>query len=156
MTKRYVYLAGPIAGCTEDEAKDWRRIVCDELKGSGIVGISPLRFEETGEDGFYPLHYPAKVIKEFKTKNFLDVTSCDLLLAFIPKEVGEKKPSYSTVIEMSRAYYEGKPVILVSDDPQVLRSALIQAISGWVLSDLAAAVKMTHGLFDDYVGGSDE
>lgn len=153
MTKRYVYLAGPIAGCTEGEAKDWRRFVCDELRGSGIVGISPLRFEKTGEDGTYPLHYNATVIKEFKAKNFLDIASCDLLLAFMPKEAGDKKPSYSTVIEMSRAHREGKPIILVSDDPQALRSTLIRAISGWVLSDLSEALKLIHGLFDDYVGG---
>ena len=46
--KKYVYLAGPIAGCTEEEATEWREYVCTYFP-HGIVGISPLRCEPLKE-----------------------------------------------------------------------------------------------------------
>ena len=42
--KKYIYLAGPIAGCTEEEATSWRDYV-NSMLPYGIVGISPLRCE---------------------------------------------------------------------------------------------------------------
>ena len=44
MLKKYIYLAGPIAGLNEQEATEWRKGVIDTLP-YGIVGISPLRCE---------------------------------------------------------------------------------------------------------------
>ena len=41
MMKKYIYLAGPIAGCTEEEATEWRDDVINMLPHN-IVGISPL------------------------------------------------------------------------------------------------------------------
>ena len=42
--KKYIYLAGPIAGCDKGEANDWRNEVKERFI-DGIVGISPLRCE---------------------------------------------------------------------------------------------------------------
>ncbi len=155
MTKRYIYLAGPIAGCSEGEAKDWREYVCEKLKGSGIMGISPLRCEPPSPDGNYtltqadPLFGTARAIS---SKNLMDVRACDLILAFLPREINERRPSYGTVIEMAWGKWAGKPTILVTDDPYVREHPVVNVCSGWVLGTLDEALKVIHGLFDDYVG----
>ena len=50
--KKYIYLAGPIAGCTEEEATSWRDYVVSMLP-YGVVGISPLRCEPVKEGMTY-------------------------------------------------------------------------------------------------------
>ena len=50
--KRYIYLAGPIAGLTHDEANEWRTYVQKKFE-PGIVGISPLRCEPLEEGKKY-------------------------------------------------------------------------------------------------------
>ena len=44
MTRKYIYLAGPIAQCSYKEANDWRDYVSNKLH-ENIIGISPLRCE---------------------------------------------------------------------------------------------------------------
>ena len=51
--KKYIYLAGPIAGCTEEEATSWREYVCTVCYPHGIIGISPLRCEPLKEGMTY-------------------------------------------------------------------------------------------------------
>ncbi len=158
MNRKFIYLAGPIAGCTEGEAQDWRGYVCEKLAGSGIVGISPLRCEPPNEDGGYstpetlagvdPMFGTARAIS---SKNIMDVRNCDLILAFLPQQMSEKRPSYGTVVEMAWGKWEGKPVILVSDDPSVAKHPVINVCAGWVLGTLDEALEVIHGLFDDYV-----
>ena len=115
---RYVYLAGPIAGCTEEEATEWREYVCTYFT-HGIVGISPLRCEPLKEgltytdDGATPKMWSDP--RAIATKNWLDTESCDLVLAYLPKELNDRRPSYGTVIEIGWAIGLRKPLIVVSD-----------------------------------------
>ncbi len=155
MTKRYIYLAGPISGCFEAKAVDWRKFICGKLKGSGIVGISPLRCEPPAEDGRFKLSYPDPTFgtaRAISSKNLMDVRACDLLLAYFPKRGLLTEPSYGTVIELGWAKWEGKPTILVTDDPYVRDHSVVNVCSGWVLETLDEALTVIHGLFDDYVG----
>ena len=52
MLKKYIYLAGPIAGLNEQEATEWRNEV-NGLLPYGIIGISPLRCEPVKEGMTY-------------------------------------------------------------------------------------------------------
>ena len=52
--KKYIYLAGPIAGLTEEEATEWRAEVRENLP-QGIIGISPLRCEPLKEGMVYTM-----------------------------------------------------------------------------------------------------
>ena len=85
--KKFVYLAGPIAGCNENEANDWRSFVQENLNRN-IVGISPLRCEPISEN-----HYTSGTDSRFNTpkaiaaKNWYDTEACDLVLAYLPKEL---------------------------------------------------------------------
>ena len=101
--KKYVYLAGPIAGCTEEEATEWREYVCTYFT-HGIIGISPLRCEPLKkgltytDDGATPKMWSDP--RAIATKNWLDTESCDLVLAYLPQELNDRRPSYGTVIEI--------------------------------------------------------
>ena len=85
--KKYIYLAGPIAGLTEVEATEWRGWVRERLP-YGIVGISPLRCEPLKEGMVYtddgatdPMWSDARAIN---AKNWLDTESSVLVLAYLP------------------------------------------------------------------------
>lgn len=81
-----IYLAGPIFGCTEGEAKDWRAYVTERLYPFSIRTISPLRCEPLiGER--YDVAYADPCFgmpKAILAKNFLDLQRCDMTLAFFP------------------------------------------------------------------------
>ena len=85
------------------------------------------------------------------TKNWLDTESCDLVLAYLPKELNDRRPSYGTTIEIGWAIGLRKPLIVVSDDNQLLDHPLIECNAAWRLNELDDAVEVIIGLFGDYV-----
>ena len=154
MLKKYIYLAGPIAGLNEQEATEWRKEVSDALP-YGIVGISPLRCEPLKEGMVYtddgatdPMWSDARAIN---AKNWLDTESADLVLAFLPKEMNERRPSIGTIIEIGWAIGLRKPLIVVSDDEYMMEHPLIQRNASWRLDNLPDAVEVILGLFGEYM-----
>ena len=152
MTKKYIYLAGPIAQCNYQEANDWRSYVRDKLH-TNIIGISPLRCEpmegETYGPGNDPRYNPPGAIA---AKNWYDTEKCDLILASMPRELNQRRPAYGTTIEIGWAIGLKKPIILVTDDEYLTEHPLIRANVNWVFEDFQNAIDVIHGLFDDYVG----
>lgn len=161
MTMKTVYLAGPIAGCTDSEANDWRKHVSHKLKNWHIMGISPLRCE--------PLHghrYATPIdmdglkteqadprfgtARAIASKNMFDVMNCDMTLCYFPRAVCEQRPSYGTVCELAWAKMYGKPAILVTDDPYLGNHPVIGACAGWILSTLDEGVDVITGILGDY------
>lgn len=157
MDKRFVYLAGPINGNTEKEATSWRQYVTDRI-GPNIVGISPLRFEGPPKGEVYGPIVGDEADPKFGTpraiasKNLIDVKNCDMVLAYLPKWSNDRKPSYGTVQETGWATALGKPVILVSDDPNVASHPVFVGTVNWVVPTLDDAITVIHGIWDDYVG----
>lgn len=166
MEKRFIYLAGPIGGMDEDEAKDWRDWVEGELKvlseryRGEIVGISPLRCEPPPHDlGRYP--FPGEqeyadpmfgTARAISAKNKMDVEDCHLTLAYMPSELIAKAPSYGTVIEMALARRADKPVILVTDKLEVFSHPVIDGLAcSWKLATLEEALELIEGLYGKYV-----
>ena len=153
--KKYIYLAGPIAGCTAEEATEWRKYVCTFFP-HGIVGISPLRCEPLKDGMTYT--EPGATEKKWSdpraiaTKNWLDTESCDLVLAYLPKELNERSPSYGTTIEIGWAIGLRKPLIVVSDDEYLMNHPLIKHNASWRFDNLEDAADVIVGLFGDYVG----
>ena len=152
--KKYIYLAGPIAGCTETEATEWRDHVCTFFP-HGIVGISPLRCEPLKkgltytDEGATPKMWSDP--RAIATKNWLDTESADLVLSYLPKEMNDRRPSIGTIIEIGWAIGLRKPLIVVSDDDYVLEHPLIQRNASWRFDNLDDAVEVITGLFSDYV-----
>src|SRR5258706_8501454 len=72
---RFVYLAGPISGCTGPEAHDWRVNVSGQLARHFIKGVSPLRCEPLRGER-YSLTYEDPrfgTARAIASKNFMDV-----------------------------------------------------------------------------------
>ena len=152
--KKYIYLAGPIAGCTQEEATEWREYICTFFP-HGIVGISPLRCEPLKEGMTYTQEGATDKMwsdpRAINAKNWLDTESADLVLAYLPKEMNDRRPSIGTIIEIGWAIGLKKPLIVVSDDKQVMEHPLIECNAAWRLDNLEDAVEVIIGLFGDYV-----
>lgn len=162
---KYIYLAGPILGCTKSEASDWRNGVQQEINyrlGGGmmpmkspITCISPLRCEpiigERYEAGYNdPKFGTARAIG---AKNHFDTKQADMVLAFLPKPPEDRHQSYGTIVEIGWAKALEKPVIVVSDDSSIAEHPVIQYCADWFLPDLVSAVDVIVGLLAGYEGG---
>lgn len=153
--KRTVYLAGPILGCDNMEANDWRRYVADKLAEHNIIGISPLRCEPLIGDR-YTTNYPDPkfgTARAIGSKNFFDLQTCDLTLAYLPIPLPGRQQSFGTVCELAWAHALQKPSILVSNDPFIRDHPVLNTCAGWLLNDLDEAVDVCIGLLAGYVGG---
>lgn len=150
MSKPHVYLAGPIAGCTESEANDWRDMIFDQLQDVGIIGVSPLRCEPI-HGPLYGTGYPDErfgTARAIASKNLLDVTRCDLTVCYFPSN---KVLSKGTLIELAWAHALGKPTILVTEDPSLIEHPVVQANASWVVPTLEDAVDIIVGVLEVYV-----
>lgn len=147
-----VYLAGPIAGCTKTEANDWRHWAATELAKFGLNGISPLRCEPLIGERYMLNHADPRfgTSRAIASKNLMDVNRCDAVLAYMPNEIVEGRPSYGTIIEMAWAKALVRPVILVTDNAYLREHPVVDACVNWHLDTLDEAIETLAGLFQDY------
>jgi len=138
--KKFVYLAGPIEGCDNDEINKWRD-KCHLMFNDFIVGINPYRAEMHADT--------SESRKRIAMKNYMDTQSCDLILAYLPKEINARRPSYGTTFEIAWGYSLRKPVVIVSDDPQVHHHPLMD-MSGARFWDLEEAIDYINVLLGEY------
>lgn len=89
-----VYLCGPINGCTDEEAKDWREAVKSELPNC----IDPMKRDYRGVE--------AVAYREIVDLDKQDVRNADAIL------VNYVKPSVGTAMEVLYAWQLGKPIII--------------------------------------------
>lgn len=143
---RTVYLAGPITGCTKGEANDWRDYASRALREAEIKGISPLRCEPLIGERYEPNSADPKfgTARAIASKNFFDVGACDMILVFMPTL------SSGTLIEMGAGKMVHKPIVLVSEAPEVLNHPVINATAGWVLPTLDDGIEVVIGVLEDY------
>lgn len=151
---RTVYLAGPILGTTEAEAKDWRNTVASKLYCHNIRGISPLRCEPivgevygTGNNAD-PLFGTARAIS---SKNFFDVQACDMTFAYMPKHLEKQSVSIGTILEIGWAYALRRPVVLVTDDPYLMQHPVLNSCAAWLVPTLDDGIELAVGILGDYV-----
>lgn len=91
-----IYLAGPIHGCTDAEACDWRTYVKQQYAGPTL---DPMRRDYRGSED----EAAEQIVELDKT----DVEVCDVLLANCPR------PSYGTAMEILYAWLMLKPVVVI-------------------------------------------
>lgn len=154
--KQTVYLAGPIMGCTKTEANDWRLDFAQQLANHDIRGVSPLRCEPLIGTRYTMQYADPKfgTARVIGAKNMFDVRQCDMTLAYIPKPLPGRIHSLGTVSELAWAKWEGKPTILVSDDPYILEHPVLGANAGWLLDNLDDAMEVIVGVLGGYtIGG---
>lgn len=176
MTRRTVYLAGPITGCTNGEANDWRHVASSKLADFGITGISPLRCEPIHGER-YGSDYPDPrfgVPRAIASKNIFDVRNCDMMLAYFPPEdilsggwtqkmtnseeyyvpPVYKWPSVGTIWEIGLAGMANKPTIVVCENKILAKHPVIQAASSWLLDSLDEGLDVAVGVLQDYAEGN--
>lgn len=153
MTK-FVYLAGPIFGVSYKEANDWR----EDIKAKflpGIVGISPMRLKsflsKKRKIGHSYEDDPLSNARAIKTRDYMDVKTCDMLLAWMPKALNEARPSTGTTMELGWADAFDKPIVLVTDDPHLIKHPLTGQAAGFIVPDLDSAAEIVNGVFGEYV-----
>ena len=87
--------------------------------------------------------------KRIIMKNYMDTKSCDLVLAYLPKEINARRPSYGTTFEIAWGYSMQKPVVVVSDDVRVHDHPLMD-LSGALFWDLEEAIDYVNILLEPY------
>lgn len=151
----FIYLAGPILGCTEGEAKDWRSYVGDALAPYGIKTVSPLRCEPlTGER--YQFSEKSDLCfgdpRAILAKNFLDLRMCDMTLAYFPQpDNPSTQRSAGTMGEVAWSYALQKPCAVVTNDPFIKQHPFTSCQPSWpLLPTLDDAIRLIQGIFAVY------
>lgn len=153
MSKIYVYLAGPITGCTNGEANDWRHDMENRLKEADMVGVSPLRCEPIIGDRYVATYDDNQfgTPQVIGAKNKMDVRRCDITLAYLSKD---NPASVGTLQEIGWAAGMDKPIILVTDNDYVRNNAVIQATVPWRFPEnpdgFQKAIEVIEGLYKVY------
>ena len=91
-----IYLAGPINGCTDPEARDWRTDIAKRLPEHTI--LSPMVRDYHGHEYLSA--------DEIVSGDKADIDSCDILIAYCPK------PSVGTSMEVLYAWERRHHVIV--------------------------------------------
>ena len=151
----YVYLAGPIAGCTNSEANDWREDFQKEFEGYNITGVSPLRCEPIPGRKYkagaaYKDHKLSDDAAFIAGKNMLDVKRCDVTLAHMPKALMKDRPSIGTTLELGWSMVLEKPIILVTDDLHLQHHPDISRFVPWIYDNMADATETIRQLYGVY------
>lgn len=94
-----IYLCGPINGCTDAEAKDWREYVKSVWTGDTI---DPMRRDYRGVED--------QNVDEIVELDKIDVMNSDVIL------VNYDKPSVGTSMEVLYAFERGKLVVVVAKE----------------------------------------
>jgi nucleoside 2-deoxyribosyltransferase len=100
-----VYLCGPMAGCTDEEAGAWRKAATLHLNGFGITTLDPMdrdyRYTNYGDN-------PESVLPQLVEEDKIDIEMSDVVL------VNYTKPSTGTAMEIIIAWQRAKRVIVVN------------------------------------------
>tara|TARA_Y100000310_G_C20642366_1_gene794674 strand:+ start:1179 stop:1610 length:432 start_codon:yes stop_codon:yes gene_type:complete len=125
---KYIYLAGPIEGCSRAEIVDWREDMAKHFRryADGIRTVSPYRAQEAAYEG------EPDFAQAIFDKNWYDCQSCDAILAYLPKEINDRRPSIGTLFEIAWFISMRKPIFIVSDDPVCVSHPLIRVNTGWI------------------------
>ena len=139
--KRSIYLAGPVAGLTHEEARfGWRKEFADMLPAELDV-YSPLRGISDGYGG-KALDYKkqANITSSwFVERDLYDIIHCDAVVANFK---GSKAVSIGTVFELGSIYRDRKPFIIIDDwteDSAVHKHPFLKQLAYEVVDNLEDA-----------------
>lgn len=163
MSKRSVYLAGPITGLSYDEARNgWRKEFYNKINPS-IDCYSPMRYkskEIKGEqklEGTPDMYFDSlfSSAKGITCRDEFDVRKCDVIVANF---LGAKKASLGTAIEFGWAHAIKTPIVMIIEDydgdeeedkgnpKNPHHHAMMFEMSGYVVHSVDDAVKVIEAL----------
>jgi nucleoside 2-deoxyribosyltransferase len=103
-----VYLAGPINGCSDAEANDWRSLA---KSFSGFAFIDPMVRDYRGKE--------AECVREIVCLDKRDIRESDVVIVMYVK------PSVGTAMEVLFAWQLDKPVIVIDQSGAPLSPWLV-------------------------------
>jgi nucleoside 2-deoxyribosyltransferase len=147
-----VYLCGPIAGLTYDEAaRGWREYV-QRILMPHINVLSPMRDKEfladddglliSSEAGAYE-HEPLASDRAITARDRFDVMRCDLVIANLREAT---KPSLGSMIELGWADAWRKPIITVMGASNCHWHPMVKELSSFIVHGLTDAVEIANSL----------
>ena len=99
---KHIYLAGPIAGCSDSEANDWRQHSKQRLEAAGFKVLDPMTRDFRGHEMTKEI---SKIIVEGDKK---DIDDADIVLVCFEKE------SVGTSMEIIYAWERERYVYIVN------------------------------------------
>ena len=120
-----IYLAGPINGCSDAEAKDWRAEATAMLKAKGHGVLDPMVRDYRGQE---EANY-----REIVERDTDEVSACDAMIVYF------ERPSVGTAMEVVYAHRWRKVVVVVDKSGKPL-SPWLRYHASIVVSTVAEAV----------------
>lgn len=99
--RRKVYLGGPINGCSDSEAMDWRAEAKRIIEERGHEWLDPMDRDYRGRE------MEPGIAAEIVENDKADIDACDVVLLNCPK------PSVGTSMECLYAWDRGKGIVAV-------------------------------------------
>jgi nucleoside 2-deoxyribosyltransferase len=125
-----VYLAGPINGCTDDEAKGWRERIKDLLP-PGVGYLDPMARDYRGRE------LEPGIAREIVEGDKEDILNADVGIFYY------ERPSVGTAMEMLFAHEHGIPVVVIDKSGEPLSPWLLyhaRRVTGSLEGAVAAAI----------------
>ena len=147
MTKPKMYLAGPIAGLTHDQAKNgWRKQIRDALPT--VDCLSPMRNNDNvpHEGILNEFEYagsPLTTNKGLTTRDRFDVMRSDIVFFNL---TGVKRISKGTIIELGWADAFRKPIVLCMEEGNVHDHAMIREMAGYIVPTVEEGIEVVKGI----------
>jgi nucleoside 2-deoxyribosyltransferase len=144
-----VYLSGPIAGLTFDQAQDWRLYVQKSVR-ENIRCLDPLRGKEflrsTGilDGSFYD--HPLASPRGITCRDHWDTERSDIILVNL---LGASKISIGTAMEIAWAKAYSKPVVAAIEQNNPHTHPILTQCLDYVLPTLDEAIDTLHALTVD-------
>ncbi len=116
-----VYMCGTIS--KNDEHQDWREVVSRTLTTGGHIPLDPMRgknVNDISEDGLTSQVIPGPL---FVSRDFMDIKKTDVILCVFWR--GFTRQSIGTWMELGAAALLGKPIVVVTNDPDVVSHPFI-------------------------------
>jgi nucleoside 2-deoxyribosyltransferase len=161
MVHKTVYLAGPISGCTWEEATGWRNEVRDQLLRSSIKAVSPLRAKVYLRECTNPIkdHYDDDDIdvnafqnmstpRGITTRDRFDCLNTNVLFVNL---LGTDRVSIGTAMEIAWADANRIPsVIVIEDEGNPHDHAMINECTGYRVNTLEKGIEIVKAILGDY------
>ena len=147
MSRPIVYLAGPIKGLTYQQANRWRQNAAHALNLIGVASINPVGEELKDHVEVLGCSVPGLMSSQravVAKDRFAVLQRADAMLVNF---ADAPAVSVGTCVEFGWADATRIPIITILPEDNPHNHAFIREMSGWVVSDLEAALDVFTALF---------
>ena len=149
---KYVYLAGPISGCSYNGCTEWRDGATAVLRQNGIIGLSPMRakdylagLESISSDGKDYAHMSVLSLpRGVTTRDRYDTQRSNVVLMNL---LGTTKVSIGSMIELGWADSARVPVVLVMEESgNVHEHMMVSEVIGYRVTTIQDAIHVCKSI----------